>query len=85
VSVRRDRRIARRQCEILGALAGEVDGASAGTICDVIGRKHDDVTGHLVWLEHHGRVVSELVSHGEFRYRVYRLRGLMNSQTEERA
>jgi hypothetical protein len=73
--MRRDRRIARRQCEIIGAIAGELDGASAGTICDVLGRKYDDVAGHLVWLEHHGRVVSEWVTHGESGYRVYWLRG----------
>jgi len=75
-STRRDRRIARRQCEILGALAQQgSNGASAGTICGVIGRSYDDVTGHLVWLEHHGCVVSEMVSLGESRWRVYRLRG----------
>lgn len=75
MSTRRDRRIARRQCEIIGAIAGELNGASAGTICDVIGRKYDDVTGHLVWLEHHGRVVSEWVTFNGLDYRVYRLRG----------
>lgn len=75
MSAHRDRRIARRQCEILGAIADEEDGASAGTICDVLGRKYDDVTGRLVWLEHHGRVVSEWVTFNGLDYRVYRLLG----------
>lgn len=75
MTTRRERRNARRQCEILGALAGELDGATAGTISEVLGRKRDDVAGHLVWLEHRGRVVSEWVSCGRVSYRVYRLQG----------
>lgn len=68
-----ERRVARRECEIIGAIADELDGASIGTICEKLGRKYDDVFGYLLWLEPHGSVVSELVSQGEFSYRVYRL------------
>lgn len=75
MSARRARRVARRECEILGAIASEADGASIDVISEKLGRDRDDVYGHLVWIEHHGQVISELVGQGESSYRVYWLPG----------